>query len=1417
MLDFVKIMTSKDSRGDLTIWPEFLVKESEDLMIKGRDFYAVWDEELGLWSKSAHTVRKIVDQALSIKYQEVSSRFKEGEVKIKVSYLLNSSSKKWQEWQRYVKSLPDNFHQLDESVTFKNTTVTKEDYISRRLPYEIKEGNCNCYEEIISTLYDPTEREKLEWAIGSIINGDSKNIQKFIVLYGDKGTGKSTVLNIYQEMLKGYWSTFTAKDLGSSNVSFALEAFKDNPLIAIQHDGDLSKIEDNTRLNSIVSHEPLEIDVKFAPKFPLRLNSFLFMGTNKPVKITDSKSGLLRRLIDVYPSGRKIPIDKYFSLIDKVKFELGAIAYHCKSVYESLGRNYYEDYTPIEMMGATNDFFNFVEDNYFLFKERGETEEGVLLETAYLKYKEFMNESNSNYVYSKRVFKEELKSYFKTFIEMNGTAGSIYKHFRTDRFDNGSPSKEKAVGRKIEEVGWLHFDGTESAFEQKYPDILAQGCKVRDGKEIPLLRWADVTTTLKDIDTKEVHYCKPDDPNEIVIDLDLKDENGEKSFEKNVEAVNKYFLPTYAEVSKGGKGIHLHYIYDGDVNDLEELYMPDIEIKKNFEKVALRRKLSKFNSEPISHISSGLPLKKGGKNVVNNAIFEGEAKLINCIKKAVNKKVHEHTRENINYIQHILDEAYASGEQYDVRNLRGAVQSLASSSSNQKQECAKIVSDMHFCSKNFEEAAKNENGVDPYLDEYIDDQPFLQRDKKLWDVAPIVIFDVEVFSNLCVICYKIYDEPGHEGENEVKSIINPTPKEAFELSKYRLVGFNNKKYDNFILYALMQGYSNEQVYALSQKIIKEGDRSVKGFSQASNLSYADIFDFSSVKQSLKKFEIELEIHHQELGIPWDKPVPEELWTKVAEYCCNDVIATEKTWNSKHRQEDWTARRILSELSGLNVNSSTNSHSQAIIFGDNKNPQSEFVYTDLSKEFPGYEFNKFGIDIERYNKNENGKPIYTTGKSIFMGEDPSEGGYVYSKPGMYGNVKAFDVASMHPSTMIALNIFGDRYTKRLKDIVDLRVHLKHGDLEYGKNMFDGKLAKYMTSKETAKGLANALKIVINSVYGLTSASFTNRFKDERNIDNIVAKRGALFMIKLKNDVINLGYEVVHVKTDCIKVADADDFITSYIFDYGKKYGYTFEVEDWFDKFCLINKAAYIGRLRDQEGNLGEWVSKAAQFIEPYVFKTLFSHEEVSFKDLCQTKSVKSAIYLDMNENMGEMDPALCKEMANIEKKIKKQEASEEEINRYNFLKEEESKYHNYIFVGKVGSFVPIKLGMGGGRLVRDQDGKMYNVESSSGYRWLEAETVRGTNMENFIDMGYYDELINEAIKDISEWGDFEWFVSDKKYDGKVWLSMDSNKAIEKETKDILSDGSGVDAIVGENVYYTDSDLKDFMNEPERKVA
>ncbi len=146
--------------------------------------------------------------------------------------------------------------------------------------------------------------------------------------------------------------------------------------------------------------------------------------------------------------------------------------------------------------------------------------------------------------------------------------------------------------------------------------------------------------------------------------------------------------------------------------------------------------------------------------------------------------------------------------------------------------------------------------------------------------------------------------------------------------KHRLVGFNCRRYDNHILYARLMGYTNAQLYKLSQKIV-EGKSKDVFFGEAYNVSYTDVYDFSSKKQSLKKFEIELGIHHQELGLPWDEPVPEKLWQKVAEYCDNDVIATEAVFNA--RQSDFLARQILADVAGMTVNDTTNSLTTRIIF------------------------------------------------------------------------------------------------------------------------------------------------------------------------------------------------------------------------------------------------------------------------------------------------------------------------------------------------------------------------------------------------------------------------------------------------------------------------------------------------------
>ena len=339
-------------------------------MIRGGDFYAIWIEERGLWSTDEQDALQLIDRELDRYAEENRTKFNSD---IKVLHMWDAESKMIDSWHKYCqKQMRDNFHALDDKLIFSNMETNKKDYASKKLSYPLEAGDLSAYEKLMSTLYSEEERTKIEWAIGSIVSGESKKIQKFMVLYGAPGSGKGTVLNLILSLFEGYYSVFDAKALGSSSNSFALEAFKANPLVAIQHDGDLSKIEDNTRLNSLVSHELMTVNEKFKSAYSSRFNAFLFMGTNKVVKITDAKSGLIRRLIDVSPSGNKLSPKEYKAIVSQIDFELGAIAYHCKNVYlANPGR--YDDYIPITMLGASNDFYNFIIDSYHVFKKENGT------------------------------------------------------------------------------------------------------------------------------------------------------------------------------------------------------------------------------------------------------------------------------------------------------------------------------------------------------------------------------------------------------------------------------------------------------------------------------------------------------------------------------------------------------------------------------------------------------------------------------------------------------------------------------------------------------------------------------------------------------------------------------------------------------------------------------------------------------------------------------------------------------------------------------------------------------------------------------------------------------------------------------------------------------------------------------------
>lgn len=1273
-MDFFRVsekeIRTKDVVTGFELRPDFTVGRSKDLMVRGRSFFAIWDEDLQLWSTDEYDVQKVVDNALEKRAKELRS---EG-FSVQVKYLRSFGNNGWTQFRRFVGNVSDNSHDLDEDLTFANTTTRKTDYVSRRLPYALAPGPCSAWNELVGHLYLPEERAKIEWAIGAVVAGDAKKIQKFLVLYGPPGAGKGTILNIILKLFEGYTTTFEAKALVGNNNGFSTEVFRCNPLVAIQHDGDLSRIEDNTKLNSIVSHEDMTMNEKYKPSYTSRINAFLFMGTNKPVRISDAKSGIIRRLIDAHPTGNLFHPSHYHTLMAQVEFELGAIAYHCLEVYRSMGKNYYSDYQPLQMMLKTDVFFNFVESYFDIFK----AQDGASLRQAYTLYKEFCSETGIEHVLPQYKFREELRNYFQELKERAFIEGAWVRSY----YSGFTAAPFKSQAKRNESPFSLVMDETTSIFDLEYAEQPAQPAK-EDGT--PALRWSNVKTTLAEVNTAEIHYVKLPD-NHIVIDFDLRGEDGEKSLEANLEAASAW-PATYAELSKSGSGVHLHYIFDGEAGDLARVYSDGIEIKVFAGDSSLRRRLSRCNNVPVSTISSGLPFKE--KRMLQTDTIQSEKGLRELIKRNLAKEIHPGTKPSIDFISHILDEAYKSGMQYDVTDLRGKLVAFANSSTHQPLVCLKAVKHMRF---------KSDEAVNQTP------EPTVKDDR-------LVIFDVEVYPNLFVVCWS------YEDSDVVVEMINPSAQEMESLMQMKLVGFNNKRYDNHMIYARYMGYDNEQLYRLSQKIIEGNVGSM--FGEAYKLSWGDIYDFSSKKQGLKKFQIELGLSHQEMDIPWDQPVKDEDVPRVVKYCSNDVTTTKAVLKS--RNADRVARQILADLSGLPFNESTQRHTAKIIFGDDRNPQRSFVYTYLSQEFPGY--------------------VYERGKSTYRGEETGEGGFVYAEPGMYENVALLDVVSMHPTSIRILNLFGE-YTQNYNDLVAARVAIKHKDYETARTLLGGKLAKYLGDPEGAAGLAFALKIVVNIVYGLTSAKFDNPFRDDRNKDNIVAKRGALFMVDLKNALQERGCTVAHIKTDSVKIPDATPEDIEFVKTFGAKYGYDFEHEATYDAFCLVNDAVYVARkgnrwdvcdMGDSENKVPspQFTAVGAQFQHPYVYKTLFTGEPIVFDDLCETKQVsKGAMYLDFDAEKPMFFPR-----------------------------------DGMRFIGRTGRFVPVKEGRQGGILYRVVDEKGYAVTGTKGHFWMEAEMAAtqydtshgGLLLGDWIDWDYFNNLAEEARKTIDYFGEFTRFV------------------------------------------------------------
>lgn len=1281
----VKKQTSNNRESDYTVYPDFKYARVQDLVCKGGVMYAFWDQTR--WDTSMDDLIVSIDRDIRKKVKELQDN-EPGKIVVG-RYLNDNETKLMKQLVEYTKLRTQSEAQFNTKILFSDDEVTRDSYATNQLEYTPKEGITPAFDELLGLLYSDIELEKILWFAGALLTNSMANIQKFMFLYGGAGSGKGTVIKIFKMLFEGYHATIDLAHLTSGS-EFATSQIQEVPLL-IDDDSDISRITKDTNLLKLTAHEPISVNAKYRTTYDVTFNGLLITASNQRFQVRSVDAGITRRAVVVNPTTYTHDSTTYFNLMERLKYELPAVAQKCIDFFNEKGEHYYKDYRDIEMAEATDYIFSFVREAAVTLGEQ------VTLTKAAELFKVYLDDLGYETKGYKRRIKNELSRYYRNFYTSKRIDGETFKNvFVGFKRELVFPEEAQPAVKK-EESSDVIFDGKVSTFDTIAASYPAQYANHYGTPSVP---WDECKTVLSHLDTTKLHYVQLPQ-NHIVIDFDVKDSSGEKDKNANLNA-SKKFPPTYSELSKSGGGVHMHYIYDGDVSKLATLYDDDIEIKALTGKQALRRKLTEFNELPITHISSGLPQKekKEGDYLYKDVeiISWNEKKMRTAIQGNIKKKYHDATKPSVDFIVHIFEEAEKEGIKYDLKDMRQDIMAFAGSSSNQASACLTAVAQINYCT----------------IDQ-VTDTTILQTGTKVYPDEELYFYDIEVFPNLFVVVFKKY------GDKECTIWINPTGEQIEWLTSKPLIGFNNRRYDNHILYARILGENLLSLYRQSQRIINDKDAGNGMYSGAYELSYADIYEYSSTKQSLKKWEIVLGIKHDELDLPWDQPVPEELWKRVGEYCVNDVEATIETFEATY--QDYVARKIIAELSGLSINATTTQHAAKFLFGDDPRPQDKFIYTDLSEEFKGYSYGFKDKVVKHRDGTETKK---RTVGSTYRGEDPSEGGYVYSEPGVYSDVVLLDVASEHPTSLVEMNYFGP-YTQRYADLMNTRLMIKHGDFEGARKMFGGVLVPYLNDEKSADALSYALKIIINIVYGMTSAKFDNKFKHPKNVDNIVAKRGALFMIDLKHFVQDKGYLVAHIKTDSIKIPGSPPALIEEVFEFGRKYGYTFEHEATYSRMALVNKAVYICQYgwAEKEKKIGTWEATGTQFAVPYVFKTLFSGEAIFIDDYFVTKQATAPIYLGDK------------------------------------------------FIGKVANVYASKTGAEMSRV----DGETRSaITGTKGYLWKLSSEFEG---KEDIDMEYYDNQLYEAVTAIDSIGPVGVVIDelDKKYGKDVLPFEDILKGVE----------------------------------------
>lgn len=343
------------------------------------------------------------------------------------------------------------------------------------------------------------------------------------------------------------------------------------------------------------------------------------------------------------------------------------------------------------------------------------------------------------------------------------------------------------------------------------------------------------------------------------------------------------------------------------------------------------------------------------------------------------------------------------------------------------------------------------------------------------------------------------------------------------------VGFNSKHYDQFIIKAIVAGFTPQEIKQVNDYIIGGGQGwdcpMLKDFYFA--FSNVDIKDDMQMGLSLKAIEGHLGLSVKESTVPFDidRPLTSEEKQETEYYCKHDVDTAEKLIDIR---KDYLKNKVhigrLAGLTDVRAMGMTNAKLTAAMLKASKKPHDDerkYVYPEkLLREYIPPEV--FAFFDKMYDPSISDKELFSGKLDFKIGDCPGVVGYggihaaipnYFFEEGENRVIRNKDVASYYPHLMTLCG-----YTSRNIPSAEI---------------FENVLDTRMKAKASGdKATANALKLVVNTTYGALLNKYNDLF--DPLMGRSVCITGQLFLLELAEHLYSEvdGLKIVQLNTDGI---------------------------------------------------------------------------------------------------------------------------------------------------------------------------------------------------------------------------------------------------------------------------------------------